>query len=412
MSAFTPQYIKSILENISYRERIFWIIVTLFVLILPGSSILSTKILVFLFGLIVLFGERKFHLDEFVKFSWDILIYFCVISLGLVYSSDQVMGLRTLETNFALFALAIIFYRILAIDRDRLNKIFLYFSLGIFGAGLLCLVKALVTYLGGGYNTDVFFFYDFTGIINSHPTYFAYYLIFAITYGLYVLNYEKLKFPILVIVVFILFCFFILLLTGGQTAFVAILFVFAFFILNFFLGQNDYRQRITLGLVSVMLSVILFVSSAMPPQRNQELNDSWDRFDLWRSAILANSDPILGVGTGDSKSALNEYFLKTKQDSFAAQGLNAHNQFIQILFSNGIFGLLSVLILILRPLYLAFKNNDQMGILMIFPFLIYGMTEVFLGRYQGVVFFALLHQVFISHYLSSKKPIQVNGVLA
>ena len=48
-----------------------------------------------------------------------------------------------------------------------------------------------------------------------------------------------------------------------------------------------------------------------------------------------------------------------------------------------------------RPLYLAVKNKNILAILCMFPFLIYGMTEVFLGRYQGVVFFALLHQVFI-----------------
>jgi O-antigen ligase len=393
-------------------NSLIWYSLLLFVFILPISAYVSTRVVVVVLLISLFVGIRSFKFLDILKSSWDILLYFSIISIGLLYSSDLASGLRTLETSFALLALSIISHRIYDFSRDHLNKIFLYFSFGIFVAGLICLLKAIFTYSIGGYNTDVFFFYDFTTIIKSHPTYFAYYLIFAITYGLYVLNYEKSQFSIVAIVGFVLFCFCTLLLTGGQTAFIAILFIFAFFILKFFLDQNEYRQRITLVLVSVMLGSIVFVSSAIFPQRNQELNDSWDRFDLWRSAILANSDPILGVGTGDSKSALNEYFLKTNQDSFAAQGLNAHNQFIQILFSNGIFGLLSVLILILRPLYLAFKNNDQMGILMIFPFLIYGMTEVFLGRYQGVVFFALLHQVFISHYLSSKKLTQVNGVLA
>lgn len=388
------------------RKDIVWLLLLFFVFMHPILNFYSSRILVFLFVLVFFLRLRKFDFSHFAKSSWDKLFYILVIVVGLTYSSDLCMGLKTLETSFAVFALPFIFSWIVVLDRNHVNEILLAFSLGIFTAGSVCLMKAVFEYSTGGYDTSVFFFYDFTKIINSHPTYFAYYLIFAITYGLYLLNYEKHQFPAAAAVGFVLFCFCILLLTGGQTAFIAILFVFAFFILKFFLGQNDYRHKVTFALVSLLLVVILFVNSAVFPQRSQELTDSWERFELWRSAILANSDPIFGVGTGDSKSELKEYFLKTRQDQFAAEELNAHNQFLQILFSNGVFGLLSLTVLMLRPLYLAFKNNDQMGILMIFPFLIYGITEVFLGRYQGVVFFALLHQVFVSHYLFLKNSSQ------
>lgn len=387
-------------------SSLVWFSFFLFLFLLPISAYISTRLLVAIFGftffVVIFLGNFR----AFLRAAWDILIYLFVISIGLFYSSDYGMGLRTLETSFALFALPVICIWIARWDRVTLNRIFFYFSLGVFTAGVICLSNAIFRYFTAGSNSSVFFFYEFTKVINSHPTYFAYYLIFAITYGLYLLNYEKHQFPAAAAVGFVLFCFCILLLTGGQTAFIAILFVFAFFILKFFLGQNDYRHKVTFALVSSMLVVILFVSSAFFPNRSQELTDSWERFGLWRSVILANSDPIFGVGTGDSKSELKEYFLKTRQDQFAAEELNAHNQFLQILFSNGVFGLLSLTILMLRPLYLAFKNNDQMGILMIFPFLIYGITEVFLGRYQGVVFFALLHQVFVSHYLFLKNSSQ------
>jgi O-antigen ligase len=151
-----------------------------------------------------------------------------------------------------------------------------------------------------------------------------------------------------------------------------------------------------------MLGCIFLVSVEEGSQR-EEMNDSWDRFILWRSAIQANSDYLTGVGTGDYKIVLNEFFREHNQEMFARESFNSHNQFIQIFFSNGFFGLAALTLMLLRPLYLAFKHNDQMGILILFPFLIYGMTEVFLGRYQGVVFYALLHQIFISFYLSSKQ---------
>jgi hypothetical protein len=56
--------------------------------------------------------------------------------------------------------------------------------------------------------------------------------------------------------------------------------------------------------------------------------------------------------------------------------------------------------MIVRPIYLSVRNRNILGTLIFFPFLIYGMTEVFLGRYQGVVFFALLHQLFMALYHS------------
>jgi hypothetical protein len=199
-------------------NHFFWLAFLSFVVILPVSSFISTRILVLIFSFLLFFGERKFDLTEFLKSSWDVLLYLFVISIGLLYSSDKSMGIRTLETSFALLALPVICFRMPDVSRDRLNKIFLFFSFGIFSAGLICLIRAFFIYLNGGHNGEVFFFYDFTEIINSHPTYFAYYLIFAITYGLYALNYEKIQFPLPFIIGFILFCFLILLLTGGQTA--------------------------------------------------------------------------------------------------------------------------------------------------------------------------------------------------
>lgn len=388
-------------------KNLLWITLLVFVVMLPISSFISTRILVLLFVLSLLVGERKFNFSDLLLLSWDILLYLLILGIGIFYSSDQKMGFRTLETSFALLALPIIFSRISEFSRDRLNKVFLFFSIGVFLASVICLVNSAFAYRNNNVSTDVFFFYDFTSVINSHPTYLAYYLIFAITFGLYAMNYEKLKLPVWVFLSFISFYFIILLLTSGQTAFISLLFVFSFFILKFLLGQPGRIEKINFAFVLIMLISILWLNAGDQTQRQEALNDSWDRFELWRSGILANLDFFWGVGTGDYKVVLNDYFRENNLELFAQESLNSHNQFIQIFFSNGLLGLVVISILILRPLYWSFKNNDQMGILMIFPFLIYGMTEVFLGRYQGVVFFALLHQVFISFYSYSKSSFQI-----
>jgi len=133
-----------------------------------------------------------------------------------------------------------------------------------------------------------------------------------------------------------------------------------------------------------------------------KITDYWERMELWESGISANSHPWLGVGTGDYKKELNQFYLDHHLTNYAQESFNLHNQFIQILFSNGVIGFVGMLILLGRPLYLSVRNQNVLGAITFFPFLIYGMSEVFLGRFQGVVFFALLHQVFISFYVQSR----------
>ncbi len=99
---------------------------------------------------------------------------------------------------------------------------------------------------------------------------------------------------------------------------------------------------------------------------------------------------------------MNQYYSEHGMVKFAQESYNSHNQFIQILFSNGVLGVIGLLVMLTRPLYLSFKNENILGILSLFPFLVYSITEAFLGRYQGVVFFTLLHQFFVVQ-LSSKK---------
>lgn len=331
--------------------------------------------------------------------SWDIFLYFLILIFGISYSNDTASALKVIETNFSFIAMSFIFLKRDDFNTTRLNRIFYFFSFGLFVACLICITNAFFEYLKSE-DVNAFLFYNLTNIINSHPTYLAYYLVFSITFFLYLLHYQKSTINPSLIAAITLFFFFMLLLTGGETSFISLLFVFSFYILKFFLTKNSRLQKLTFVLVSVMLISLFVINSLNQDNRQEVLNDSWDRFALWESVIAANPNFIFGVGTGDYKEVLNAYYDSHQMKEFSDTSFNSHNQFLQILFSNGSFGLLSVILLIARPLYIAFNNDDSLGLLAFFPFLIYGMTEVFLGRYQGVVFFALLHQTFISYYNS------------
>jgi O-antigen ligase len=123
---------------------------------------------------------------------------------------------------------------------------------------------------------------------------------------------------------------------------------------------------------------------------------------LWESALHANPNTVFGVGTGDYENVLNEYYETHDLSTYASSNFNPHNQFIGTYIANGLIGLICLLLLLGKPIYLSVKTGNALGTLIFFPFIIYGITEVFFGRYQGVVFFALLHQMFTAYYLGSK----------
>jgi O-antigen ligase len=201
----------------------------------------------------------------------------------------------------------------------------------------------------------------------------------------------------------VLFLFLALLLTGGRTSFVSMLLVVSFFILRAF-SEDTGQKKVSLAIASVIMLLIMLATSQYENHYvHSESHDSWERSSLWKSAIDANDSFLFGVGTGDYKKELNSYFHKHGMEEFEKGSFNAHNEFIHTYLANGVAGLLAFVFLIAHPLYMAVRRGSAMGVLVFFPFIIYAMTEVFLGRLQGVAFFGFIHQAFVSHFDSMQR---------
>lgn len=389
------------------KSNIIWGLAMAFAFLVPLSQFLSVRVLLITCFLSILFSNGKVIN---LKHSWDMLVFLFVAMVGLFYTEDINSGLKILETSFSFLSIPILLNLIKPFDEVSLIKLLWAFVSGLFVACILCLAYATISFFQSS-DPASFLFYRFTHVIDFQPTYFAYFLVFCITFCLYTLKYHKGRSRPNIIVFLALFFFVVLMLTGGRTSFISMLFVFSFFLLRVFLDQERVNAQINVvGIVVIMVITMFTTTGFEQGDRKLVLNDSWDRFELWKSAISANTNPLLGVGTGDTKTVLNEYFLSHKMERFALDSLNSHNQFIQIYLSNGILGLLVIILLLARPIYLSFVQGYTLGILVFFPFILYGVTEVFLGRYQGVVFFAFLHQAFTTYLESSKPMISLNNV--
>ncbi len=361
--------------------------------LLPAHSI---KLLVLaLIGLIII-QYKKFSLQRFFVRSWDILLYLSILALGLIWSEDILAGTKALETSLSLVGIAIVASFWDNLVETGFNKILWSFTYGVLLASLVCVLFALFNYLKSA-DGQVFFYYNLVSIIKSHPTYLAYYIILSISWLLYQLYSTLYSITRLL---FHLACLFflsvVLVLSGGQTAFISLVFIFSFFLLKYFTEAKTNRSTLVIYSICVLTGLLVMVKLNLILGKNVLQDDSWERYHLWQAGIMANTDFFWGVGTGDVKAILNSYLHSVRLNDFAAKEYNSHNQFIQMFLSSGIIGLCILVIMIGRPLYTAYKARNVFGVLLLFPFIIYGVTEVFLGRYQGVVFFALTHQLLIT----------------
>jgi O-antigen ligase len=375
---------------------------------LPLSQLLSSRLLLLAFIVSVFMGNLNSTLPLVIRGSWDSFFYFSALMVGLIYSSDFSLGVKTIETNLSFVAVPFIFYRIRNLNKSFIEIVIKYFAIGLSLACIICIITAIFKFSSNG-NPHSFFFYDLLSVIDFQPTYFAYFLIFIISYNLFKYYYDLNSTHSTLTLLNTIFLFIILLLTGGQTAFTSMLLIFSFFVLKFLVEEKTRKKKIVVVSTSWMVLGMFLSTLIGKDERNIVQTDSWDRLILWESAIEATPNWIVGVGTGDYKSALNTYYRHNNLEKFAEGSYNSHNQFIQIFFSNGLLGISALLLLLGRPLYLSVKNRNIIGVLLVFPFLIYGITEVFLGRYQGIVFFVMVQQICILQSQTIKQQVGANN---
>ncbi|MBS1976059.1 MAG: O-antigen ligase family protein [Bacteroidetes bacterium] len=326
---------------------------------------------------------------------WDTAFYMLVLLAGLTYTVNMEAGWRVIETNLGIAAIPFILVKLHPLNKETIYEIYYAFCVGLILSLLYCLSGAIQLFSS---TRDWSVFYGdqlLSHLYNTHSVYMEYYLIMAITLGFYLLYYDEGNVAPSVVVVLLFFFYLMMLLTGNGTATMGLLFVLLYFVLKYIFEQRRSLHRSwSFALALLFLMGLLVASSAEILGFSHD--DYWERFVLWESASEALPDWIFGVGTGDYMTVLNQYYNSHHLDYFAKENFNPHNQYMEMLFSNGVVGLVALLAMIIRPIFLSVRTGNILGFLLLFPFLGYGITEVFLGRYQGVAIYGLLHQTVLS----------------
>ncbi|VAX10255.1 hypothetical protein MNBD_GAMMA25-35 [hydrothermal vent metagenome] len=113
------------------------------------------------------------------------------------------------------------------------------------------------------------------------------------------------------------------------------------------------------------------------------------RLEMWRSAlIIIKQHPLLGVGPGNMGLEMNALVEKGEapqtvyRDPAGVRGIHVHNAYFEVMGTQGIIGLLALLLMLFYPLYVFVHNRHydrriaSLGIVLMSGFMIFSLTEI------------------------------------
>ncbi len=128
------------------------------------------------------------------------------------------------------------------------------------------------------------------------------------------------------------------------------------------------------------------------------------RIELWQTGLsLARTNLATGVGTGDLKDEFAEQ-LHRQQSPLAGTPLRAHNQFITILITFGLPGLILFLAAIILPLMIRKNKIDTVYMAFLVIVLFSMLVEDTLETQVGVSFFVFFYSLRLFQNTEAKEP--------
>jgi len=196
------------------------------------------------------------------------------------------------------------------------------------------------------------------------PNIFACYLIAVIFLACYAINRSIAIFQIAIIAVAII-------LTKSFGAWLSLSAALMALVLFFYKDIKKYKLMIAICFIVIAAGAVFIVLGKWNRLMNLENphNPVTQRLNYWRIAIAAIKDrPILGIGPGN----FQEVFLRYKA-GWSIDTRYVHNIFLQTWLETGIFGLISICLLITAFLNKAFMKSKYIflaGLALIFQNLI------------------------------------------
>ena len=120
------------------------------------------------------------------------------------------------------------------------------------------------------------------------------------------------------------------------------------------------------------------------------------RLEFWKTGLaIARENWITGVGTGDTQLAFDHAYEERRSTLLPQWRLRAHNEYLTLLISFGVFGLLWSLFTWWWPAWKFGVWRDPLFIAWAFTFAVSCLTDDTVETQAGATFFALYYTLFV-----------------
>ncbi|MXN92583.1 hypothetical protein GR160_15245 [Flavobacterium sp. Sd200] len=408
--------------GLSPGKKLLVFLISLVAITIPLSNIYNSISLIF-FVLICVLSAKKQEISLRFPLLLPILL-FGIMVLSLCWSLDSKISLKALGKEASLVFIPLAFILNRRLNRRAVDDILKNYSLAMCLFCLYCIIRATVRYSSSG-NIDVFFYHELSG-----PDLNAIYCSALISLALFEFISRKNKtFWGYIATLFLLIMVF--LLSSKNIIIIDVALIIVYYI--FFSGLTKKAITITVCLFCLFASALGYYGKiheriahemrpvAVPTDitgvHNVTVGEAWktDRFTnnhyfngtafrAYQIRIfteMLQEDPIFFNGYGLNTSSIKVDQKAAEHNIFHGSGevvgynkYNFHNQYVETFADLGFFGFLIVIIIVLvnliNGLTAKYFVHIAFAVLMISLFL----TESFLWRQRGVVFFTLFYCLF------------------
>jgi len=291
-----------------------------------------------------------------------------------------------------------------------------YLKLGIVLGTLTACVYSLIKICIIVFQTGVFNFTKGPLINETLPVqrlYLGLLCTFSLIFVLERLLKNRKKYNFFLAVFFIFFTF----LIAGRIAVISVLFIIIYYIFTFL---KSYMRYIAVLSIFVLISITAFTNNNLS-KRLFHSEDNFrttyfekiemhePRFLIWKYSLEILKETNLITGNGYSKTTeklVNEYkniSQEKKRNWFIDKEFNTHNQYLDILISQGVLAALIFIVFLVQVFKVAKKSHTN--ILLLTSMLIYMTVYNNFHRLIGVYLFSLILIVILSKD-NSKKTIE------
>lgn len=399
--------------EMSFKQKLFYFFPVLFCFCLPfGYLFLSGIIAMWTFT--SFFNIDKVQLKKGLLNKQLLLLYafFLITSVSAALSSNKEEAVFSLEVKLAFILFPYLFF-CFKWPIEILRGCIISFVSGCFFACLYLIGRAFLYAFNG--QPDYFFYSLFSDFI--HASYFAMYLILAITFVF--LFYGK-WFKTQKSVIYSSYFFVSIFITSIFLCSSKLGLISFFSCLLLFLGYR-FKSHLTLkkGLILffIFLTTLVVLVRLFPEpfsRFNSLTSVSLHNIDrtssesttvrilIWNESLdLIKNNFLFGTGVGDANDELRNAYQRDGLTGAFEHRFNAHNQFFQTFIGLGAIGFVVLLMLTFGPAIRGIKTRNFL--LFVFSFLIISnfMVESMLQTSAGVLFFVFFYCFF--HLVNEKQ---------